>query len=85
MLQLINCFLEGVKTWRSCNIFWKGIPLDNSERKEGILIGLLASVTLTECHGMAISGYPMSGLDVITKGQGHEAIYYFVKETETGH
>ena len=34
---------------------------------------------------MAISGYPMSGLDVIGKGHGHEAIYYFVKETETGH
>ena len=69
---------------RSCNISWYGIPLNNSQRKEGILIWILASVNLTECHGMAISGYPMSGLDDIGKGHGLEAFYYFVKETETG-
>ena len=33
--------------------------------------------------GMAISGYPMSRLDVIGKVHGHETIYYFIKETET--
>ena len=38
-----------------------------------------------KCLGMEISGYSVSGLDVIGKGHGHEAIYYFVKETETGH
>ena len=31
---------------------------------------------------MAISGYRMSGLDVIGKGHGHEAIYYFMKEID---
>ena len=61
---------------------WEGIPLDNSQRKDGILIRILASVNLAECHGVAISGYPMSGLDVIGKGHGHEAIYFFVKETD---
>ena len=85
MLQSRNCCLECVKTWRSCIIFWEGIPLDNSQRKEGILIGILASVDLMECHGMALSGYPMSGLGVIGKVHGHEAIFYFVKETGTGH
>ena len=85
MLQLTNCCLEWVKTWTSCNIYWEGIPLDNSKRKERILIGIFASVNLTECQGMAISGDPMSGLDVIGKGYGHEAIYYFIKEKETDH
>ena len=42
-------------------------------------------MNLTECHGIAISGYPMSGLYVIVKGHRHKAFYYFVKETETGH
>ena len=41
---------------------------------------------LTKCHGMAIFGYPMStGLNVVRKGHGHEAIDYFIKEAETGH
>ena len=34
--------------------------MENSQRNEGILTGIIASVNLTECHGMAISGYPMS-------------------------
>ena len=82
MLQLANCCLES-RLGESCNIFWKGIRLDNSQRKEGILIEILASVNLTECREMEISGYPMSGLVVIGKRHGHEAIYYFGKETET--
>ena len=40
-----------------------------------MLIGILASANLTECHGMAISGYPMSRLDVIGKGHGHLLLY----------
>ena len=63
----------------------RAIPLDKSQRKEGILTGILASVNLSECHEVAISGYPISGLDVIGKGHGHDAVYYNVKETETDH
>ena len=59
MLQLSNCGLEQVKTWRSHNIFWEGIPLDNCQGKEGLFIEILASVNLTKCHRMAISGYSM--------------------------
>ena len=62
MLQHSNCGLEQVKTWRSHNIFWEGIPLDDRKGKEGIFIEILASVNLTECHRMAISGYFMVGL-----------------------
>ena len=66
--------------------FWEGIPMDHSQRKEGILIGILASVALTECHGVAISGYPMSGLDVIGKGHSHEAINLLLyKRDQTVH
>ena len=59
MLQLSNCGLEEVKTWKSHNIFLEGSPLDNSQGKEGLFIGILASVNLTECHRMAISEYPV--------------------------
>ena len=34
---------------------------------------------------MAISGDPMCGLYVVRKGLGHQAIYNFVEEAETGH
>ena len=81
MLQLSNSCLE----WRNYNTFWEGIPLHNSQRKEGVFIGILASVNLTKCHWMAVPGYPMSGLGILGKGHGHEAIPNFVKETETGH
>ena len=60
MLQLSNCGLEQVKTWRSHNIFREGIPTDNSHEKEGIFIEVLPSMNLTE--RMAISGYSMGGL-----------------------
>ena len=46
MLQLPNCGLEEVKTWKSHNIFLEGSPLDNSQGKEGLFIGILASVNL---------------------------------------
>ena len=58
MLQLSDCGFEQVKTWRSNNIFREGIPLDKSQGKERIFIGILANVNLTECHRMAIFGYP---------------------------
>ena len=85
VLQLSNSCLEWIKTWRNYNTFWEGIPLHNSQRKEGVFIGILVRVNLTKCHWMAVPGYPMSGLDIHGKGHGHEAIYNFVKETETGH
>ena len=89
MLQLTNCCLERVKTWRSCNIFWESIPLDNSQRKDGQQPEERRNTHRNPCQcesdGMAISGYPMSGLDVIGKGHCHEAIYYFVNETEMAH
>ena len=85
MLQLSNCCLEDLKTWRYYNIGWECIPLDNSQCKEGVFVAILTSMNLTKCHGMAISGDPMSGLYVFKKGHSHEAVYNFVEETETGH
>ena len=53
--------------------------------KERVFIVVLASMNLTECHRMAIPGDPMCGLHVVRKGHGHQAIYNFVEEAETGH
>ena len=85
MLQLSHCCLEDLKTWRYYNIGWECIPLDNSQWKEGVFVAILTSINLTECHGMAIYGDPMCGLYVVRKGHGHEAVYDFVEESETGH
>ena len=74
MLQLSNCCLEGLKTWRYYNIGWECIPLDNNQWK-GVFVAILASMNLTEWHGMAISGDPMCGLYVVRKGHSHEAVY----------
>ena len=65
------------------NIGWDCIPLDNSQWKEGQFVVILASMNLTECHRVAISGNPMCGLYVVGKGHSHEAVYDLVKETET--
>ena len=69
------------------NIGWECIPLDKSQWEEGVFIAILTSMNLTECHGMAISGDPMCELyvHVARKGHNHEAVYDFVKETETDH
>ena len=85
MLQLSNCCIEDLKTWSNCNIDWEGIPLDNGLWKERLFIVFHASMNLTECHRMAIPGDPMCGLHVVRNGQGHQAIYNFVEEAETGH
>ena len=85
MLQLSNCCLEDLKTWSNCNIGWEGIPLDNGQWKEGVFIVVLARMNLTDCHRMAIPGDHMCGLDEVRKGHGHQAIYNFVDEAETGH
>ena len=85
MLQLSNCCLEDLKTWRYYNIGWECIPLDNSQWKEGVFVAILTSMNLTECHGIAISGDPMCRLYVVRKGHSHEAVYDFLEETETGH
>ena len=84
VLQLSNSCLEWIKTWRNYNNFWESIPLNNSQRK-GVFIGVLVIVNWTKCHWIAVPGYSMSGLDILGKGHGHEAIPNFVKETETGH
>ena len=34
---------------------------------------------------MAISGDPMCGLYLVSKGHSYGAVYEFVEETETGH
>ena len=34
---------------------------------------------------MATPGDPMCGLHVIRKGHGHQVIYNFIEEAETGH
>ena len=81
MLQLSNCCLEDLKTRSNCNIRWDGIPLDNGEWKEGVL----ASMNLMECHRMAVPGDPMCGLHVVRQWHGHEVIYNFVEEAETGY
>ena len=81
----ITCVNES-RLGEVATFFWEGIPMDHSQRKEGILKGILASVALTECHGVAISGYPMSGLDVIGKGHSHEAINLLLyKRDQTVH
>ena len=85
MLQLSNCCLEDLKTWRYYNIGCERIQLDNSQWKEGVFVAILTRMDLTECRGMAISGDPMCGLYVVRKGHSHEAVYDFVEETETGH
>ena len=82
MLQLSNICVEWIQTWRNYNTFWEGIPLHNSQRKEGVFIGTLASVDLTKCLWMAVPGYPMSGLVILGKGQVHKAMHNFVKEME---
>ena len=64
-MKKVYCGLEHVTTWRSHNIFLEGIPLDNSQGKERIFIGILASATLTECHRRVISGYPLGGLYIV--------------------
>ena len=68
MLQLFDCCLEDLKTWRDYDIGWECLPLDNSQWKAGIFAVILASATLTECHRVAISGNPMCGLYVVEKG-----------------
>ena len=85
MLQLSNCCIEDLKTWRDCNIGWECIPLDNSQWKEGLFVVILASMNLTECHRVVISGNPMCGMYVVGKGHSHEAVYDFVEETEPCH
>ena len=65
MLQLSNCGLEQVKTWRSHKIFREGIPLGNSQGKKGVFIRIFANVNLTACHRMALSGCPMGGLHIL--------------------
>ena len=74
MLQLSNCCLEDLKTWRYYNIGWECIPLDNTQWKEGVFVAIVISMNLTKCHGMAISGDPMCGLYVVGKGHSHEAV-----------
>ena len=56
MLQLSNSYLKDLKTWRNCNIFWEGIPLDNSQMKEGVFIEIHVSVNLTK----AVASRPVS-------------------------
>ena len=41
MPKLSYCSLESFKTWRDNSIVGEGIPLDNCQGKEGILIGIL--------------------------------------------
>ena len=85
MLQLSNCCIEDIKTWTNCNHGWACTPLDNGQWKEGVFIVVLASMNLTECHTVTIPGDPMCGLHIVTKGHGHQAIYNFIEEAETGH
>ena len=61
------------------------IQLDRSQRKGGTVV--LARMNWTECHRVVhgMPEDPMYELCVIGKGQGQDAIYAFVEETETGH
>ena len=62
MMQLPNCCLEHFKAWacwESYNTGWEGIPLDNCQWKEGVVIIVLASLNLTESHGVAVSLDPV--------------------------
>ena len=51
MPKLSYCSLESFKTWRDNSIVGEGIPLDNCQGKEGILIGI-PFMDLSECHGI---------------------------------
>ena len=85
LLELSNCCLRDLKTWRDYSIGWESIPLDNSKWKEGVFVVILASMNLTECHRVAKSENPMCWLYVVGKGHSHEAVSNFVEETEMGH
>ena len=88
MMQLFNCCLEGLKTWNNCNIGWEGIPGNSTgqwpvERRS--IYNSPCQYNLTEFHRIVMPRDPMCGPHVVRKGHGHEAIYKFIEETETGH
>ena len=85
MLQLSNCCLEYLKTWRNCNTGWEGIPLENCQWGKGVFVVIFASVDLTKCHGVAVSGNPVCGLNVVGEWHSHKAIDNFVEKTEPGY
>ena len=81
MPKLSYCGLESFKTWRDNSIVREGIPLDSCQGKEGVLIGILYSMDLSEYHGIE-PGWPISGLYIIRNG--HKAIDNSIEEAETG-
>ena len=56
MLQLANCYLEYVKTWRANNIFWERVPLHSCQREKGVLVVVLCRVQLIKGPRMAVPG-----------------------------
>ena len=54
-IRILALFTEEEGTWRSYSFLWKDIPLDNGQWKEGILIGILASMKLKEWQYILIS------------------------------
>ena len=58
----------------------EGIPWDSSQWKRGVFVVVFAS---TDLIWRNVPRDPMCGLYIIRKGHDHEAIYNFVKETET--
>ena len=53
--------------------------------EEGVFVVIFASVDLTKCHGVAVSGNPVCGLNVVGEWHSHKAIDNFVEETEPGY
>ena len=47
-----------------------------------VLVVIFASVDLAKCHGVAISGNPVCGLNVVGEWHSHKAIDNFIEETE---
>ena len=78
MLQLSNCCLEDLNAWSNCNISWEGIPLGNSQWKEGVFVVVLASMDLS---GNSWRSYVWA----VCGQEGALAIYNFVEGAAMDH
>ena len=44
--------MKASRPWRDNSIVGDGIPLEYCQGQEGVLIGILSSMDLSECHGI---------------------------------
>ena len=81
VLQLSNCSLEYVKTWRANNIFWERLPLHNCQREKGVLVVVLCRVQLAEGQRMALPVDARVWLDIVWGRHCDYLIHDLVKES----